>query len=725
MSTQSTVLMFGSDGQVHAVPKEKLSDALKANAQLAVKMVGPDNKVRYIPHNIVSTAMAHGMKLYHASATGLDDVPPVPAPPNAILEQNPGNKVPFKSPGIVRGGVDFIPSIIGQTAGAIGGIGAAALGSSVPVAGTAAGGFIGHTVGAAAGGALGKEASSEINHLIFGDAPASGKDIGWEAAKQSMYEMGGQLAGPIIRGAASKLRAIDGVADTPVVGKVLDRLAGASVPSTKKGVEIAGVHIPETASQIHEGNRFLNQATHYIAGSWLGGKIIGVREAQEKASNFILGKLSGVANFDPLTLSKNWQDASQATRSMADGMYDAMREVPVPQTTKAAKDLLSDPELADILARNTKVRSAVENIAMRNVPEEVAATSEANITRPTSITQTDWDSIGKNLGYPDAKSAIKAIPQVFRDIVNATPEAKAAVASATEAAADHATVGDAIKARSALSHLAWDTTGDSSRAERKVLFQAAHKLDSAIDSGLTPEQLAVKRRADLLLRRHYIMQDFSNNLFEHIERGQASVEPTADSHTAELSAPYTKIIPQAFQKMVNDLAHASTPYTKTTDLQAMFDKPEDAQALKNLANFLSRKYSSLAGVTGITERIAALGLLYAGARAPVEALQDKPEKATQTIAMLSGVALLAAVLADPGLGPRAVQRYLSVPEDSKELATMGPRIIGAVAGPKIKDWVHSAINGDGHQVVSKDGQTWYDPNTGQPAQTQASQQAVQ
>ncbi len=654
---------------------------------------------------------------------------PVPAPPNVILEQNPGKKVPFKSPEIVHKAIGFIPDVAGQTGGLLGGL-ALGIGGTpeAPGIGTGAGIIAGRVAGAAIGGALGKELMEHAKHKIFNEDISDSKDVGWEAGKQAIYETFGNLAGPVVRAGASKLREFETLANAPLLGTVLEKMAGHPAPVEKESIEIAGTKIPLTRSQMDKAGPLSHQATHYLGGSWLGTKITAVKRAQEQASRYILGKLSGYENFNPDVLSANWKEASIATQKMATGMYNELGQIVAPEASKEAQQLLGDPGIATILEHHTAAKTALEELAVRGMKQVEAAPQD--IVKPASMLQADWDSIGKNLGFKNAKEAINNNRKVFEDIVSKFSNAEIKTVS------EDPTIRHAIEARSKLTLAAKSTFN---REEKKALYTARNRLDRAIDKGLTPVEAAIKHRADVLWRRKYVMDEFSNELYKSIDRKTASGEPS-------------KIIPDAFQGIVNDMAREK-PFTNEfnervlppTDLETLFDTPEDQKAMKSLANFLTKRYSKLGGQSGVGERIAALGLMITAAHTayalPSDIAEGKYAEAGRNAGYLAGAYILASALADPGIGARVIKEYLSTPTGSREASALGARLLGGIAGYKLNPpnevtpeelkkqvediekefgpissviYPHTAINDAGHRIGSHDGKNWFDHETGVP-----------
>jgi hypothetical protein len=447
-------------------------------------------------------------------------------------------------------------------------------------------------------------------------------NLSWEGLKQALYELGG-------RSVMVGVQAARGTA--PVVGET-----------------IRGVKLPETTGQAYgKPGGFTQTVEHYLSRTFLGGPLKAVQEAQERASRLIMAKLSFVPSADPANLARNWAEAREATKAVANPMYDSLREVPASEASTVAKGLLEDESLHLFLA--PKARQALTALA-----------GAGKAKKATEITE----GLLKGRGYKNIDEAIAA--------ANAKGDLRSVrdwEALRETAGTQEGTVGGAIKARSELGDLARGTTDQNAK---RLLWDAHNELNTAIDRALTPGQQAVKAEADKLWRRSYIIDDIYDN-FQKMSLGQ---DPN--------QAP--KILVNSFVKMVNDLREVpiGPAGPRPSQLEALFDNPVDRKAIVDLASFLSAKYSTMGGEAGLSESIARIGVALEAGSIPFSLMMGHPAVAATTAASMAGMYATAKVLANPG-GAQALLRYFrSAPAQQAALAT---RLVGTTiekAYPEVK-----------------------------------------
>ena len=469
-----------------------------------------------------------------------------------------------------------------------------------PLGGLAA--FGGATTAAGVGGFAGAKAQGE-----------STEDAEWEALKQAGYEAGGRvisgLAGLAARPAVKKL--------APWIAAKFPKAAEALAPTyTHPAEKIGGETFPMTRGQMAKGPGSISgQVEHYTQGTFLGKPLRKVIAAQEDASRKVLAKLSKVDTAVPANIAGNWSQAVQVTRGMADPMYDSLRDVSAQKAATTAQDILADDTLSHSLP--SKARRAL-TVLGGGTREQQAAES---------------------LGFKSPEEAIRRNGQKVFDM--ALKEVGGGSAP---------TVGDAIQARHAL----FDLAHHSSDANiRRLAGEGADSLNSAIDASLTPEQQAIKKRADLLWRRSYIMQDVSDVLQKMVEKQPSNAAP--------------KIEPQAFLQMVNDLAkkdyyrEGGKIIEKPTQLDMLFDKPADQKAMVDLANFMATKYKGLAGNSTMGESMGRIGIVSRAVEMGVAApsiILGATGHVPAGGELLAGLYVMVQALAHPG-GPELVMKYLN------------------------------------------------------------------
>ena len=487
---------------------------------------------------------------------------------------------------LAKKGLELLPAAGGTAGGLIG----AGVGSVEPGGGTA----LGAVAGAGIGGATGKVLEQAGKQALFGDKPPGtlaeeGKTLGWEALKQSLYELSGRILG----GGVSR------------VGSRLFRGPGASA-----GEEIAGVKIPETVGQMYgKPGGFLQQVEHYTKGTFAGGPLKEIQAVQEDAARQIVNKLSGSS--EGLSMSENWARAREATRIMADPMYDSLRTIPSPEGVKIANELLAD----DALRLSAKAKRL--------------------------LGKTGGGALFSDLGYRSQKEAEQKLgSEAMRQLIAKDPRLGGGAI----------TVGDLLEVRSELGKLARSTTD---AAERSRLWEAVKQVNQVTNKGLNAQQMAVKKEADKLWHRSYIMDDISDEL----SKMEASQDPLKQK----------KVAVDAFVKMVNDLAetplgHRGTEIVKyPSKLDMLFDRPEDRAAMKQLASFLKSRYSRLGGQSGPAESFARIGLIFDAVGSVGYAAAGHPATAAASAAPIAILYSTAKVLSDPGGAVRLLRAISGTP----------------------------------------------------------------
>src|SRR5205807_7405512 len=410
------------------------------------------------------------------------------------------------------------------------------------------------------GGAAG-EAAEQLGEKFLtktrpvGTSGEAAAEIGWEFVKQGAYELGGRA-----------IAAVGGRAITRVLGK----------KAPKVGETIKGLVMPESLGQAYgKPGGFTQTAEHYIGRTFLGSALKRLRVAQENVSRQILAKLSGVEGAVPEEVAVNWAKAREATRAVAQPIYESFGEVEAKKdVAKVAVNILRDQNLR----LSSKAVTALEKIASDPI-----------------------DEIAKGLGYQDAQHATARMGKNVFD-----QYAKRIVEETGVATAPRATVADAVQARHELGDLAAHARDPN---DRRLFFEAWKEVNAAIDKNLTPEQQELKREADRLWRRSYIMDRISRSL----EKVEATQDPKA--------AP--KLAAASFAKLVNGLAKEAVGRDPTgrlvrraSELDVLFDSSADRKAIVDLASFLSSKYQSMSGSAGMGESIARVGIALEALRVP-------------------------------------------------------------------------------------------------------------
>jgi hypothetical protein len=495
------------------------------------------------------------------------------------------------------------------------------------IAGAPAGG-VGAVGGAALGGAAGKAAEQLGEKFIthskpLGTSGEAAKDITWEGIKQGAYELGGRVIGAI-------------------GGRVVGKILGKKAPIV--GKVIKDTTIPESMGQATgKTGGFLQTTEHYISKTFLGSALKRLKSAQEDASRQILAKLSGVVGAAPAEVATNWAKAREATRAVAQPIYESFADVEAKTVAPVASNILKDQSLK----LSAKATTALEKLAANPL-----------------------DDLAKGLGYADVSTAEQAEKKLgaktWNDLV-----AKEKALGTTKV--KPSTIADAIQARHELGDMA-ATAKDPN--DRRLLLSAWEDLNKAIDKSLTPEQQSLKKEADRLWRRSYIMDRISRRL-EVIGAGQ---DPK--------SAP--NIASNAFTKMVNGLAKSGVGrdasgniVKRTSELDVLFDSPEDKKAMVDLASFLSTKYQSLGSRAGVGERLAQIGLVLEALRIPYLAATGQEKQARKEAGYLGGLYILSSVLANPG-GAKLVLEYFKAPvNEAGPLALrLGMMVLGKGEKPK-------------------------------------------
>jgi hypothetical protein len=512
-------------------------------------------------------------------------------------------------------GLEALPMVGATVGGIVGGAGGTVLGT--PIAG-APGAVAGATIGGAAGKAaeqLGEKFITKTQPL--GTSGEAAKDISWEAIKQGAYELGGRAIGAI-------------------GGRAITKALGRKAPAV--GETIKDITIPESAGQAYGKKGGIWQtAEHYISKTFLGRSLRNLQSAQEDASRKILAKLSGVADANPAEMAANWAKAREATRAIAQPVYESFGDVEGKSVAPVAAKIL-------------------KNDSLRLSPKAVDALGK--------IAADPMDEIAKGLGYQNVEQAVTRLgPKVWEDT-----SAKILEKSGGQVA-KKVTIGDALQARHELGDMAAHAKDPN---DRRLLFEAWGEIDKAIDKNLSPAQIELKKEADTLWRRSYLMDKVSRGLGK-IESGQ---DPKA--------AP--KLAINAFTKMVNGLAKSAygrdasgKVIKRASEMDVLFDNPSDRKAMIDLASFLSSKYSTMTGAAGLSETVARVGVALGALRIPYLELTGQQKEARKEAGYLAGLYIMSSVLANPG-GAKLVFDYFKAP--ASEAGPIALRMADMIAGGK-------------------------------------------
>jgi hypothetical protein len=551
---------------------------------------GPDGKLYQFPDG---TTKEMAVRYFQSKGVSKE-----PEKPTASVRAYPPitSKAGLKMRGyhVAEKGLESLPTI-GCILGGL-------LGSSVGSVEPGGGSVVGGLVGSGAGGGAGKIFQKQGRELIFGDKPDTPgtevKDVGWEALKQSGYELFGRALGA-------------------VGGRMFARTG------EKAGEEIGGVKIPETMGQMYgKTGGLMQQVEHYTRGTFVGGPLKNIHDAQETAARAIVNKLSGSS--EGLSMAENWARAREATRIMASPLYESLVEIPAKGGGSVASSVLTD----ESLRLSAKAKTALTKAAGYSDLNPMIRTANATAK---GLGYKSWDKWAEKEGL---ERVLQYFPKDMQEALRGS-ETK---------------VGDLLEARS---ELAKQASSVADAAERSRLWDAVEQINDAIDKSLKPEQLLVKREADKLWRRSYIM----DTVQEELGKMEASQDPLKQKRVAV----------DAFVRLVNDLAETpisregSTIVTRASKLDVLFDSPQDRQAMKQLASFLKSKYSRLGGESGPAESFARIGLIFDVVGSVGTLLAGHPGTAAAAVSPVAGLYAVAKVLSDPGGAQRLLAAFRGTP----------------------------------------------------------------
>lgn len=482
-------------------------------------------------------------------------------------------------------------------------------------------------VGAAALGGIAGKALEDIGREKMGfDQPKTVgeklSDIGIEGVKQGAYELGGRALGA-------------------VGGRALAKISG--IKPEVVGETISGVKLPETVGQA-SGKRLPQTLEHYLYASWLGKPLQAVKEDQQAAARSILAKLSKATEANPAQLAGNWERATQETRILGDKMYGALDKIPAPTVGPVAKQLLDDESL--------RLPGKAKDALTKALGEQSPAVKQADMLA---------NQVAKKLGYKSWRDP-GFMAQMDRLLPKDTVQSLRSL--------EGGTIGDAITARSELRDLA---VNSPDRNLQRLYQDAYEKMNSAIDTSLTPEQRAIKAEADKVWRRSYIQEEMTQEL----QKMQFAAAPGKEAPIAV----------DSFVRTLNDLAHkplyreAGKVIERPSKLDVLFDKPEDRKAMLDLATFLKTKYTTMGGQEGISESIARIGVALEAARIPIAAATGRESLAVHSAITLAGLAGMAHILANLGGAKLLAEYFRSTGAGATALAT---RIAGEAIGQKLE-----------------------------------------
>ncbi len=511
---------------------------------------------------------------------------PIMAPPQAsdprLTSRRDPRLTPRNQEGEGREGLPPPPNLadlVGRfgapVGGALGGIAGSFTGpGAIPMAG----------LGAVGVGAVGRSIQAR-----FGNLPVPGVEEAPQGVVERTTVNLGVAAGVAWDGLIEGLTEGIGRGIFSLVGLGISKLRGAIRPATEKIAEVA---LPLAAGARTRAGGLVQTLEGYLSDSWVGGQLRMLKEAQQRGFRGITNKLasaSAAAPFEmaPDRLAINWARAREATRAVADPIYNNLRGLPTPQVRAVAGELLDDAELSRVIGGRAK--NALLD-ASRGAGQE-------DLVKLWGFAD-DADAIRK-LGGREAFDRWKA--RITNDLGKVL---------GLSTADDSVTFGMSLTAKTALADAA-QTASTAGRADdARILWNAAKQIDSAAEAGLTAAQKAEKEVATRLWRQSYIMDDLAE-VFAKMELAQSPKQAAV-------------IAGKEFVKVVNKLRFRETVRGASGEitelpgkLDVLFNNPADREAMIKLADFISKR--AVRGAEGLGNSLARIGTALAAVGVPAGA----------------------------------------------------------------------------------------------------------
>lgn len=332
--------------------------------------------------------------------------------------------------------------------------------------------------------------------------------------------------------------------------------------------DIAGVPIPRTASQAGVVPASMRPVESFLSNVPFAGKPLRrIAEQQAEVPEQVIESLSGYAPIEGQPFSSSLNRAAQESFESARPIYAELSKQSLPGLRSAAEDILANREVADAL--NSDARNSLINIAAGNeILPEVDQTAREFYKRPYA-----------KLNAAERADLNKLLPADLR--------------VAPTDAADFSTVQDA---RSSLADLAYKSRDPN---VRRLASSALSQLDDAIDLSLAKQAngtdlVALRKQANALWHRGYILDAFGNDLFDAIKSESKGRVQTPSS--------------SSFNAILNDLDKKIRP-GQTSELERAFPNPADRDALRQLGRFMAQVGVGAGGAGGMSSRMLMIRLL--------------------------------------------------------------------------------------------------------------------